>query len=146
MIPGEYKATVESHTWTTSAAKGTVGLRIVCLVHSMDDDMQLAGTIWFSDKAMGFARTQLKALGFDPDKVDVEEIGVSVDLNGNETTVVVEEQEYQGTTTVRIGRFGGANKPTQKALKSLSAALRKGPPPPSDPDEPPMPSDDDIPF
>ena len=146
MIPGEYKATVESHTWVTSASKGTVGLRVVCMVYGPDDNMRLDGTIWFSDKARGFARSQLKALGFDPDKVDVEEIGDSVDLAGNDTTVSVEESEYRGMTTIRIGRFGGANKPTKKALKHLSASLRTKDGEPDEQPAPEEPEDGDSPF
>lgn len=127
-LPGTYKARVEKHWFTTSQA-GTPGLAVKVLVADADsdwgDEQAFVGTIWLSPKAMGMARSQLKALGFDCDLHDLDELESDVSLVGREVEVELKEETYKNRTELRIARFGGqAPKPTPDALAKATAALR----------------------
>jgi hypothetical protein len=140
--PGIYSARVVKHVWTTSQNLNP-GLAVTVAIFSDDGfgEEEIIGKIWFSDKAMGMARAQLRALGFDPDSQDPAEIGFSISLVGNETEVILEEQEYNGRRELKVARFGkAAPPPSKEALQALGTKLRsakKAKPQPKPPDPSP---------
>jgi hypothetical protein len=101
---------------------GYACLKVQVTILDLEGDVTLWGTIYTSPKAVGMARKQLQAIGFDPDKQDFEEIGKSVILVGNPVKDGVELEEYNGNLKVRnFGRIGGAS---PKSLKAATDALR----------------------
>ena len=124
MQPGSYKAVVTDHRWTT-AQSGNPGLAVtVDVIDGFGGVESMVGTIWFTPKSMGIARTQLRALGFDPDKQHVKDIGESISLRDHECEVQIAEEDYKGRTSLRIRMFGGLPKPpTAAQLSALDAAL-----------------------
>lgn len=124
MVPGSYKAVVTDHRWTT-AQSGNPGLAVtVDVIDGFGGVESMVGTIWFTPKSMGMARTQLRALGFDPDKQHVKDIGGSISLRDHECEVQIAEEDYKGRTSLKIRMFGGLPKPpTAAQLSALDAAL-----------------------
>ncbi|MFA5186906.1 MAG: hypothetical protein WC551_10540 [Patescibacteria group bacterium] len=120
METGTLKGIVEDVQHTVSPGKGTYGIKITCRF----GDERLAGTIWFSDKAMGFARTQLRSIGFDPDR-DLKEV---VDLVDTEITVTVGQENYKGVDRYKIERFGSDEASDEIIAKAQEAirAIGKG--------------------
>ena len=151
LTAGKFKGRVVWHGWVTSQA-GTPGLAV--RVGIMDDfagaEEEITGTIWLSPKAMGMARMQLKALGFDCDTQELSEIGVSVSFIDRECDVVLKEEQYKGKVSIKMDRFGaGAPPPTKDALVKAQAGLRaakKARPPYPDPNAMPPDAGADVPL
>jgi hypothetical protein len=124
--PGIVKAVVKRHSFTSSQA-GTPGLSVtVELTDDWDSGVTMVGTIWLSQKSMGMARPQLKALGFDISTHELDELDGTEILVGREVEIELREEEYKGRKELRIARFGGLPpKPTKDALKAVTAALRE---------------------
>jgi hypothetical protein len=142
--PGIAKAKVLRH-WFTTSQGGTPGLSVrVEVSDDWDAGQEMVGTIWLSPKAMGMARSQLKALGFDCTAHELDELDGTDILVGNEVDLELKEEEYKGRRELKIARFGGpAPKPTKDALKAATAALRAAkkekPEPPQQTTKPPFP-------
>ena len=122
---GMHKGTVTNHRWRKSQSKGTLGLDVtVEITNDEGQAEELTGTIWFTEKSMRFARAQLKALDFDPDKYDIKEIGDSISLLGLVADVSVIVENYQGQDYTKIDRFGaGAQPPKPEDFTAVQAAL-----------------------
>ncbi len=125
MMPGIYNAVVKQHCWITSRA-GHPGLEVTVEVSDDWDSKPMTGTIWFTDKALGMARMQLRALGFDPDTQKVGDIGPRISLVGHQCEVELAEEDYNGRTSLKIKRFGGRPKPpTDDQLRNLDVLLAR---------------------
>lgn len=122
--PGSYKAVVTEHHWTTSQAE-TPGLAIsLDVLDGFGGCERMLHTIWFSTKAMGMARAQLKELGFDANKQHARDIGNGISFVDRECNVVLDNENYGGRTTLKVKKIGGLPKPpTAAQLSALDAAL-----------------------
>lgn len=130
-MTGEYPATIVSHDFFTTQ-KGTFALAVKANVRTPLGEDELQGFIWFTEKAMGMARAQLKEIGFDCDNQNLNDLGTKVSLVGNKCTVTVEEREFKGQTETRIARFGIGrrvltNDEKAKIQKALRAAKKAQP-------------------
>jgi hypothetical protein len=116
-----YEAKV-SKTIHAEDRSGYACLKVQVAVMDIEGDVTLWGTIYTSPKAVGMARKQLQAIGFNPDTQDFDKIGGEVVLVGNAVKDGVELEEYNGNLKVRnFGRIGGASK---KSLQAATDALR----------------------
>jgi hypothetical protein len=120
---GANKAKVLKTYFTTSQA-GNAGLSIKVEVGDAWEKEEMTGTIWFSPKAAGMARRQLKVFGFDIDTTDLSEIGQSVDFVGMEILVTLKEEDYHGVLSLKIDCFGAVKAPTADELGAAQRALR----------------------
>jgi hypothetical protein len=124
MKPGIFTATVRNHFWSRSRS-GTEFLGVQFDVPSDFNDVEsITAQIWFTSKAMGMARSQLKALGFNCDTQDLAELGGSISLVGAETDIELQEHEYNGRYELRVVRIGVSKPPDAARLKELGASLR----------------------
>lgn len=128
MIPiGEHTALVCEYWWEANKKDGTP---VLVLVVELADDFgvreRIVGRIWFTEKSASMARAQLKALGFDVDRHGLDEFD-SVYRPGREVVVTIVEDNYQGRTGTKIGRFGKSSKAPPPAGTALSqATARRG--------------------
>jgi len=124
--PGTYTAKVLEHRWTTSQ-KGDPSLAVkVSIITDFGDEEIYTGYIYFSDAAMGMARAQLRAFGFDPDHEELSDIGDTLSLIDREVIVQLEEHDYRGQISIRIKRFGGSPPPPDKnSIVATQAKLRQ---------------------
>ena len=126
MEEGTFKAKVVQHYLSSSAQKGTP---CVIVTFELDGDEHIAASIWLTDAAMGMARKNLKAIGFDVDKLNVSELGKNpVLLAGNEAELVIGVDDYaakydRGAYKVKYINALGA-KPKQMDLDRITKALR----------------------
>ena len=157
------KGRIVSAWMAKSKAKGTPSVHLIfdCNGEEVHTD------IWLSEKAMGMARQQLKAIGVDIDRVTLGKVAQGMDrLKGRECDVEIQFDEWQGNVTVKCQIPTGGGKPTVSELDALTAGLRaaksddskatpkdskpSAPPPPSRPTKEqlaPLPGEpDDIPF
>lgn len=108
-----------------SKNKGTPSVHVV---FEIDEEQEVHTDIWLTEKAMGMARQQLKALGVDPDRVTLGQLSQGIDrLKGRECDVQIEMEEYQGTMQTKCRIFtghGGGEKPSDAELDKLTLALR----------------------
>jgi hypothetical protein len=123
LIPGVYQAEVRKHTWGYSQS-GTPFLSVDLLIFTDFGEEAMNGRIYFSAKSMGIGRQNLKALGFDPDTQEVEEVGDSISFIGNQCTIELQEQEYNGRTELKVARWGTVKPPDKEALRKLGADLK----------------------
>jgi len=126
IMPGIYPAEIVKHWWETSRSGDPV-LAFTLNVHEPEwgTEYPMSHRVYFTPKAAGMARAQLKLLGFDSDAQDLADIGESVSFEGVQVEVTVDEQTYQGKSQVRVARFGGKPKPPEKsALAKATQALR----------------------
>jgi len=125
LTPGIYKSVVEKH-WLTTSQVGNPGLSIkVKIDDDWDSGQTFIGTIWFTEKSMGMARGQLRALGFDMDANELADLEDTISLVGVKVDVELKEEVYNGRSELRIARFGGpAPPPTKAALAAATKALR----------------------
>lgn len=123
--PGQHKARVLKHMFKSSS-KGTWGIVVLFHVDPYTEDDKIWGTIWITDKSFAGARRQLRAIGFDVDD-ETKKLGDLEDnhvlLFGNETTIEIEESEYQGNVSCKV-KWIGVNKPSAKALDALTKGLQ----------------------
>jgi hypothetical protein len=123
--PGIFNGVVVSHKWGTS---GT-GSPFLAVTVEIDDGFgtvdAITGKIYFTPKAKGMARGQLKALGFNPDEYEAGDIGDTVSLVGNECSVELDEQEFRGRTELRVARFGANKPPSKEELAKVTRMLRE---------------------
>ena len=162
---GIYQATVTAHQLITSAKKGTPGLSVTVQFNDGWQDQTETGIIWLSAKAAESAREQLKAVGFNPDKHKLSELGAgqTLSLVGHGCSIEIDEEEYQGKSRMKIKRFGAPRPPADELLSQLDDILAdaKGPdeaadadeferanpvPPPPPPTTPAPPAEDSLPF
>lgn len=132
--PGRYEVTVMEHCLTESSNKKTPGVAILFKFEAASlpegEHDQMHYTIWVTEKSAGFARGQLRAIGFDIDKNDPAVLNENVTmLAGKKTTVIVEEDDRDPRFT-RISRIGAGVEPVAKdkaqALSAPMAALLRG--------------------
>lgn len=119
IMPGEYKAKILKH-YLGEQPNGNSYLRVVFDV----DGTPMPCTIWLTEKALGFARAQIRALGFD---IDVQDLNIldqdHTALAGQEVTVEVEENVYNGKTSMRCNILVEKRLSKEKASK-LTQQLR----------------------
>ncbi len=129
MREGKFIATVVRHDYEESPAKGTPGL-----VFQFEADVdgayeKIEKTIWLTEGAKKIARANLKDLGFNPDK---QEIDVLIEnptmLIGNKVQIVVDTKEYKGVESWEVKyinpvpKDGGTGE--RKDYKDLTKLLR----------------------
>jgi hypothetical protein len=124
LTPGIYEATVCKHWWEEKQSDGSPILLVQVTIFDGTDDYKMTGRIYFSPKAVGMARGQLRELGFDPETEKIVDIGDTISFVGNTPEVTLEEEEWQGRTQLKLTRFGGRSKPpTADAMKAAQQAL-----------------------
>ena len=125
IAPGTYTGRIVDHWFDKSSKKNTPGLWVkIAIAGEWEDEVELTGTIWLSENAMGMARKSLRACGLDLDKFKIWDLADKVSLVGNQCSVTLEEEEYKGRTTVKITGFGSQRQlPTMQELVRLQAAL-----------------------
>ncbi len=129
MITGKQTGIVIKTEYGHSEQKGTPRFRVYFEVENMIDGTREAihGDIYLTDKAMGMARKSLKALGFDPDKQDLDALVSNPNLlTGNKATLdIQEEHDQKGNPRLKVAFINPLPKPPEKdELKKLSQALR----------------------
>jgi hypothetical protein len=90
------------------------------------DGERMAGYLYTSDKAIGIARKSMKAIGFDIDTRDLNELCDNPKLlDGNEAEIDVVEEEYKGKIRTKIAWINPvARKVSKEDLQRLTHALR----------------------
>lgn len=126
IMPGIYPAAIVKHWWETSRSGDPVlAFTLIARDPEWGTEYPMSHRVYFTPKAAGMARGQLRLLGFDPDLQDLAEIGESISFEGHETEVTVDEQVFNGKSQIRVARFGGKPKPPEKAaLLKAQQALR----------------------
>lgn len=125
--PGRYTATVETAELGQSEAKGTPFLSLLCKTEQGDE---LTAYLYLSDAAFErTTRTLREVFGFDNNFETVVQ-----QVTGKECSIVVEAEDYEGKTRMRvkwINTVGGASgKPLENAsslLAQLSAKAKRIP-------------------
>lgn len=126
LTPGVFQAQVERHWWEANNRDGTAILAVEVSVFDGESDQKQTGRIYFTPKAAGMARGQLRAFDFDPNTQNIVDIGASIDFTGRTVEVVLEEHTYNNRTEIRIARFGGRPKPpTPDAMSAAQKALHE---------------------
>ena len=134
--PGKYVGTVIRHSYGTSAQKGTPKFDVAFQVEHGDDLVEMNFECWLTDKAMGMARKSLKAIGYDPDTMDLDMLANdTAKLMGNKATVTIVEEEYNDEYRRKIGfvdPISAPPKPGQlaaltQALKDVKGSTKKKP-------------------
>ena len=96
---GRWTATVVKH-WIDQTGNGSA---FVAVKLALEGDDAITGKIWLTEKSMGMARGQLKSLGFDVDKQSLEDLDTNQELlKGKTVEIEIEENEYQGKTTMQV--------------------------------------------
>ena len=125
--PGRYTATVETAELGQSEAKGTPYLSLLCKTAEGDE---LTAYLYLSDAAFErTTKTLREVFGFDNNFETVV-----AQVTGKECSIVVEAEEYEGKTRMRvkwINAVGGSSgKPLENAgslLAQLSAKAKRIP-------------------
>lgn len=125
--PGRYTATIESAELGQSEAKGTPYLSLLC---KTAEGEELTAYLYLSDAAFErTTKTLREVFGFDNNFETVV-----AQVTGKECSIVVEAEEYEGKTRMRvkwINAVGGSSgKPLENAgslLAQLSAKAKRIP-------------------
>lgn len=83
---------------------------------------EMTGRIWITDAAMGMAKKQLDAIGFDWKKTDLSMDTLQICI-GNEVEVTLKEEAYKNRKEVKIAFFGGGSKPPTEAEISRAMTM-----------------------
>lgn len=83
---------------------------------------EMTGRIWITDAAMGMAKKQLDAIGFDWKKTDLSMDTLQICI-GNEVEVTLKEETYKNRKEVKIAFFGGGSKPPTEAEISRAMTM-----------------------
>jgi hypothetical protein len=123
MNPGVYDVKIVA-AGLCSSQSGNPGVWITV---DIDDGFgrseEMTGKIWITEKAMGMARGQLKAVGFDYRALDLTHDNVQA-IVGNECSVTLKEETYKNRTEVKISLFGSNAPPSPEALAAATRSLR----------------------
>jgi hypothetical protein len=122
---GVFEACTVLDNWWTHAQTGTRALAVKIGVEDFEANgtQELIGNIYFTDKSMGLARAQLKALGFDCEKESLATLTEKC-LVGRTVTVVLEDNGKGGLKVSRFGVFGNRDAPKEDEFAMLDAALK----------------------
>ena len=96
---------------------------------------EMTGTIWITQKALGMARGQFKAIGFDYKTLALDFDNLQGCI-GHECQVTLKEETYKNRTELKISLFGSNAPPSPEALADAMKALRSG----KDDDDSPAPA------
>ena len=125
MTPGIFYARIIAIGLKSSQA-GNPGVWITV---DIDDGFgaveEMTGTIWITDKALGMARGQFKAIGFDY-KTKALNFDNLQECIGHECQVTLKEETYKNRTELKISLFGSNAPPSPEALADAMAKLRSG--------------------
>jgi hypothetical protein len=125
--PGRYTATVKTAELGQSAEKGTPYLSLLCKTAEGDE---LTAYLYLSDAAFErTTKTLREVFGFDNNFETIVE-----QVTGKECSIVVEAEEYEGKTRMRVKWVntvsGSSGKPLENAgslLAQLSAKAKRIP-------------------
>ena len=125
LSPGVFEACTVLDNWWTHAQTGTRALAVKVGVEDFENGgtQELVGNIYFTDKSMGLARAQLKALGFDCEKESIRTL-TEKSLVGRTVTVVLEDNQKGGLKVARFGVFGNRDAPKEDEFTKMDNALR----------------------
>lgn len=120
---GRKRAEVMSHyIGQNSNGNAFVGVKFV--VEDWDD--VLTSKIYLTKAAMPMARAKLKAIGFDVDQRDLDELETNPELLMTSKTLVdVSEEVYNEKTFIKCEIVTDFAKPDKEKLSALTEALRK---------------------
>ncbi len=127
MKPGHYQAKV-IETDFGQAQSGTPFVRILFEVETdpAEDGAlpRIYAQIYLTRKSLGIARARLKAIGFDIDEHDLEELADHPALlAGQVAEVELADETYRGNTSLKVVNIG---RPKAKMKKEDLAALTRG--------------------
>jgi hypothetical protein len=125
MIPGVYNAEIIAVGLGVSSA----GNPNVWITAAVDDGFgkteDMTGHIYLTARAMGMARGQFKAIGFDYRQFDLNRENLQRVI-GHSVEVTLEEQTFGNRRELRIAKFGANHPPSPESLAAATAALRSG--------------------
>jgi hypothetical protein len=126
MMPGIYNAVVVSANLALSEVKKTEHIRIKANVSDSGggEPAPLWGNIWLSEKCIPAARHALREMGFDFETRDLTDIDRGA-LVGKKIKVEVAEENYQGSLTMKIVRFGISPSLAKERVVSIQQRLRE---------------------
>jgi hypothetical protein len=125
MTPGVFDARIVA-IGLKSSQNGNPGVWVTV---DIDDGYgateEMTGTIWITTAALGMARGQFKAIGFDykTQVLNFENLQVCID---HECQVTLKEETYKNRTELKISVFGSNAPPSPEALAAATSALRAG--------------------
>jgi hypothetical protein len=123
MTPGIFDAEIVAIGLKSSQA-GNPGVWItVAIDDGFGRSEEITGTIWITQKALGMARGQFKAIGFDYKTLVLSHDNLQGCV-GNECSVTLKDEEYKGRTELKISLFGSNAPPSPEALDAATKALR----------------------
>ena len=119
---GPQKGLVVRH-WLELPNSGTWSLRILFNL----DGGELIAKLWLTEKAWGIARKSLKALGFDPDARNIEELHKNGTLLAGVTAMCdVQSKVWKGKSKMEIAWINEIPKaPTQNIIDKINKGLRE---------------------
>lgn len=129
MREGKFIAIIVRHDYEESPAKGTPSL-VVQFDAEVDGNYEkIEKPIWLTEGSKKIARANLKTMGFNPDK---DEIDVLIEhpttLCGNKVQIVVGTKEYKGVESWEVKYINDVPKDgvivERKDYKDLTALLR----------------------
>jgi hypothetical protein len=123
MLPGVYDAQIVQAKLKIFNS-GTEAIAIKANVTDGSETLALWGNLFLTDKAIPHTRTALTEMGFDFETRDLLDIDKGA-LVGVKIKVEVQEENYQGTATLKIGRFGVGLKMEADRVSVIQARLRE---------------------
>lgn len=120
---GEHEVTVESHGITVKGDTVTINFRFKFLNGEIGNKDFYP---FSSEKSNEITRKAIRAMGFDIDRQDIEDLqNNQVLLAGVKVRATVEEQEYKGQVNNRITWINPIKVPPSKeVMKALTLRLR----------------------
>jgi len=122
--PGTYMGEVVDYWWEN---RDNPPMIVKVRIKTEWGDENVIGKIWFTEKAAGMARAQLRALGVNPDDdSEMDELAVTrLRLAGRQVQVEVDFNEYKGRRTLQVSRFGSVKAPpSPKTMETIKGRLR----------------------
>ena len=120
---GRQKAKVISATLDTTP-NGKAYVRVFL---ELEDGNNINAEIWLTTaKALEMARPRLKAIGFDPDMQNLDDLQKRPEMvAGHEVEVDIQEEVYNGQARLKVAWLGKPKKPVdQSTLAKLTKGLR----------------------
>ena len=123
MLPGVYDAKIV-HAKLKIFTNLTEAIAIKANVTDGAETVALWGNLFFTEKAIPHTRKALTEMGFDFETRDLTDIDKGA-LVGVKIKVEVQEENYQGYVTLKIGRFGVGLKMETDRVSVIQAILRE---------------------
>lgn len=129
MREGKFIATVIRHDYEESPAKGTPSLVVQFDAEVDGNNEKIEKSIWLTEGSKRIARANLKTMGFNPDKYEIDDlINNPTALSGNKVQIVVGTKEYRGVESWDVKYINDVPKDgvivERKDYKDLTALLR----------------------